>query len=454
MAEETNPAWGLSQTTAQLDRSWRDLFSRLRAILYPLFIAIPLALVGCGGDGGDAVTIGPEGGTVTSSDGLLKLTIPEGALATPTEITITKLAIADIDESIREAFDIHGHYKLEPDGQQFNLPVTVALTYPGANSASNQEIEVPQAFILHKSGQAISLPETQEVALDADAGTVTVSAQISSFSQVWDNLPRDGSLRVRFSGVPNTALVGSGFAASATVSSSATSKISIDQAIATLEGARPVFNSDLENTDDKYNLGAFSPNNARTVTESASFGCSASGTGLFLGKVEFNNYDLFQMLTLEGALLAGFDGPTSTIYTSRARRAVACINGTGGDSGTDGNTTDPGTPTPSGVIGLNLSTSAMSFVHHVGSTECWQTVGTFSVANTGTTSGAYSVTPSTSSLAVSPESFTLGAGETTNVTVSFTCAQTTSFTGTLQVTGTGTGGPVNATVTVSGEVGP
>src|SRR3990172_3607279 len=49
-----------------------------------------------GGGGSSTATIGPEGGTITSSDGRLTLTFPPGALSENTEITIRKIDPNDL----------------------------------------------------------------------------------------------------------------------------------------------------------------------------------------------------------------------------------------------------------------------------------------------------------------------------------------------------------------------
>src|SRR5262245_30266284 len=87
-------------------------------------VAIVTATACSSGKGSDPAaesgTIGPQGGMVTASDGAT-IEIPEGALDSDVEISITKL------ESAPE-FSLGAGYRLGPDGQTFQKPVT--LTFP------------------------------------------------------------------------------------------------------------------------------------------------------------------------------------------------------------------------------------------------------------------------------------------------------------------------------------
>jgi len=69
--------------------------------------------------------IGPEGGTITSSDGRLTLTIPPGALTEETDISIRRLNEDEIPPEANE-IDVDSAYEFLPKGLEFNL--TVAAT--------------------------------------------------------------------------------------------------------------------------------------------------------------------------------------------------------------------------------------------------------------------------------------------------------------------------------------
>lgn len=70
-------------------------------------------------------TIGPEGGVLTSADGRLSLTVPAGALAEDTTLSIQELSNTAP----------HGYgsaYRLGPDGLRFASPVSIAFAYAEA----------------------------------------------------------------------------------------------------------------------------------------------------------------------------------------------------------------------------------------------------------------------------------------------------------------------------------
>jgi len=73
---------------------------------------------------GDAATvsIGPAGGSITSQDGRLKLTIPSGALSGTVDFAVQPIT--------SQAPGGHGSaYRLEPEGQTFATPVEIAFHY-------------------------------------------------------------------------------------------------------------------------------------------------------------------------------------------------------------------------------------------------------------------------------------------------------------------------------------
>lgn len=112
-------------------------------------LVVVALLIGCGGGGGgggtpdgstpgdaakadsggvqtvDSKQIGPAGGTLTV-DGAV-LTIPAGALAAPTTLTLTKTTRALPGAGFFGASPV---YQLDPAGQTFTVPVQLAITYP------------------------------------------------------------------------------------------------------------------------------------------------------------------------------------------------------------------------------------------------------------------------------------------------------------------------------------
>ena len=84
-----------------------------------------------------STTIGPEGRTLTA--GALTLTIPSGALATPTKISITEESAPPQKPYVA----LSPVYKLEPAGTKFARPVTVAIKPTTASAHAGIFWETP-----------------------------------------------------------------------------------------------------------------------------------------------------------------------------------------------------------------------------------------------------------------------------------------------------------------------
>ncbi|HEY3251719.1 MAG TPA: hypothetical protein VGK25_11425 [Ignavibacteria bacterium] len=76
-----------------------------------------------------SMTIGSAGGNMISSDSAVELVIPTGALSSNTDITIQPIT--------NFCYNSYSNaYRLTPDGQQFNQPVTVKFHYDSTTLAS------------------------------------------------------------------------------------------------------------------------------------------------------------------------------------------------------------------------------------------------------------------------------------------------------------------------------
>jgi hypothetical protein len=87
-------------------------------------------------------TIDASGGSLTSPDGVLELTIPAGALTTATAISIQPVANVLPNP-------IYNAYSLTPDGQQFLVPVTLQFHYRDEDLDTLDPGGVAVAFQLH-----------------------------------------------------------------------------------------------------------------------------------------------------------------------------------------------------------------------------------------------------------------------------------------------------------------
>ena len=96
--------------------------------------ALALTLASCGGGGSPAgpttppppaSTIGPSGGTVTSSDGVARLVVPAGALAGSVPLTVQATTSVPLDP---HASGRNG-YQVAPAGATFALPARLSVRY-------------------------------------------------------------------------------------------------------------------------------------------------------------------------------------------------------------------------------------------------------------------------------------------------------------------------------------
>jgi hypothetical protein len=125
-------------STAGNARQGKTGFAKVAAALSTLLLASGLvAACGSAGSGGSSPavyqeeasqTIGPEGGIVMTENGS-SISIPAGALTHDVTISITSNPSAP---ALTDGTPVGMYYLLGPEGQQFNVPVTVTLAYDTA----------------------------------------------------------------------------------------------------------------------------------------------------------------------------------------------------------------------------------------------------------------------------------------------------------------------------------
>jgi hypothetical protein len=113
--------------------------------------------------------IGPAGGTVTSPDGSVTLTIPAGALAAETPIGIHPITRTTPG-------GVTGAYRFSPDGQQFSKPVSLIFTYA---PDSLSERSSPKLLVAYQNAQGVWMAVPGAA---VDAARRTITAPIRHFS--------------------------------------------------------------------------------------------------------------------------------------------------------------------------------------------------------------------------------------------------------------------------------
>lgn len=132
----------------------------------------PVAITGIGTPVGSPVSksIGAAGGVLTSTDGVVVLTIPAGALTTATNITIQPVT-SQMPDSLGLG------YSLLPNGTKFNVPVTISFHYTSSQFANNNP-EFSTIAYQDSSGAWVSDPINR----DFDTTAKTVSLEVSHFT--------------------------------------------------------------------------------------------------------------------------------------------------------------------------------------------------------------------------------------------------------------------------------
>jgi hypothetical protein len=108
------------------------------------------------------VSVGPEGGTVRSADGKLRLTIPAGALSAATEISVQPITRTTPN-------GVGGAYRLEPEGVTFKQDVQLTFAYDDAQESA------ASAFVIASQDKRGVWQAHLNTSQDREANTLTVS---------------------------------------------------------------------------------------------------------------------------------------------------------------------------------------------------------------------------------------------------------------------------------------
>ena len=187
---------------------------------FSIFLIFSLLIPGCGSGGGGGVpgdttprlvsaVIGTAGGEITSGDGKMKLTIPVGALGSTETISIEKIDPATLPTSLASS---PLAYEMKPNGLKFTQPVSVSVIAPDAPLQKDGTLKAPlgSLLILSGSNSTIEAPANQEITVDGDTNSTTLTSTLTHFSVVVvriENVPESQSLLDK---LLTTALLGIG----------------------------------------------------------------------------------------------------------------------------------------------------------------------------------------------------------------------------------------------------
>ena len=401
-----------------------------------------------------SVTIGSEGGEVHSIDGLLKLVIPAGALLDNTVISLERLS----PEVEIEGEGLRRFYLAKPDGLIFTIPAILEADVGEFIDDPNLPI-----IISTSESEGPELLSNQEVVTDFENGTSILRGEVNHFSTF--SIVRS-TLILEINGVPFSSPANSPISSIEVVVGSTDpfgTHTTFDSVIYRDSSVAPIFINET-NPLDIWDRAFITTDDGKAFVIPIAYRCGDPGTGVFIADITVTGNETTRVYTqiINGKTVTtlGPSDPFSTVTeieliskpfqrTFHGSRLIKCIGDTETDTEVDigddtGTETDIGTSSAS----LESSQSEFSFEHIVGSTGCPQNVGTMTITNTGDTATDVSSSSSTAALSTDVSSFTLGPNESRNVTIFFTCSQTTPFEGTITFSGTGT----STQVTVSGDI--
>jgi hypothetical protein len=149
-------------------------------------------------------TIGPAGGTLQSTDRRFTLTVPAGALAEATTISVAPVDASELPEDLR--VDLPA-YRLEPSGLTFAAPIHTVLEVPVSEVTQGPGAPVWSPMVLSDTGELETLANATSQGGFGDED-VRIEGDLQHFSTY---LPVSWGLAVLNTEAPFQALVGTRF---------------------------------------------------------------------------------------------------------------------------------------------------------------------------------------------------------------------------------------------------
>ncbi len=150
------------------------MLTRMKVITWAVSLGLVLILIllllpGCVGELGlplEERILAAQGGSIGTSDGKITVEIPPGALAEDTTVSISVLSEDEWTEDVRDLNPVGPVYSLEPDGLNFQEPVTVKLALDSSLyfiGANKTEITAPLLFSIDSNSQPELLQDMETV---------------------------------------------------------------------------------------------------------------------------------------------------------------------------------------------------------------------------------------------------------------------------------------------------
>jgi hypothetical protein len=314
------------------------------------------------GDTAEGTIVGPEGGVVVSDDGLLKLSIPAGALETAIPISITAVGAADSSAALIDA-TLRGAYRFEPDGTEFAEPATFEYTLDDFVTGDESEAVLPILLVTTESDDTVEVIDEHVLDVNLDTNQVVLSGPLSHFSQMAMNSLEPTALDTMFFYVtirpkpPRESKLGTDYGVGLFVH---TKSVLAREALLTYDDEST--NLDYSEGPDPYEIAAFGSSGDTPGLDTVpvgTYGCSAVGSASFSARLTTDPIELVPLLAVGRQ---GNDKPKSVggvlpvlpVYDVTIRRDVTC-----NEAGTNPDPVDG--PPYSGLAGYTLHLQERQF---------------------------------------------------------------------------------------------
>jgi hypothetical protein len=136
-------------------------------------------------DGDIRTNIGAAGGTVTSSDGKVTLTIPAGALTEDVAINIHPLSNDVVpNEHLHADLSVTNAYQFSPEGLHFNSPVRVTMPFDNVSEDGSK----PMTWLVSGQGECLDTEYELKANVEIEATIQHISADMLHFSRAFNLL--------------------------------------------------------------------------------------------------------------------------------------------------------------------------------------------------------------------------------------------------------------------------
>lgn len=192
----------------------------------------------CNSDRSAGGSIGPDGGTISTTDGSVTIDVPSGALNDDTSLSITETNTSfELTTSLgKNGFALFG-VSIQPEGLEFNTPITIIFAWADEDNdgkVDGTDIK-EQDLIITKDNTAVTNPCGQDSGCNMTENTFTFQvSSLSEFALVF--VDDEGPITSNVLADPNPVSVNTEITLTASVNDSLTGGSNIDSAEYNIDG--------------------------------------------------------------------------------------------------------------------------------------------------------------------------------------------------------------------------